>query len=239
MEYGPSLEAVSLNPRFSPESALLKTTLDIRWEEPDPSSSISRLEAELLAFSPSFDHHECRGEQTYHVFLHAARPNLPGPLRPDAGAELPRALEPFDGCLALAHLIEHAIIDFQCTIMELKRCSGVTGAYREPPTRFDVIIECPDCCIGRTCIGLTVSWLSLILEGESLGPAQQEVLAVARLAYQHHEEALTERAVARVLNWSESQAARALSTLQDAGLLAETPYAFNFGGISEYRVLAE
>ena len=141
LAYEPSSVAASLNPRFAPDSCLLRATLDIRWDEPDPFMAISHLEEELLAFSPSFGRHECRGDQAYHVFLGGARQNPSANPHTDLSG-------PFDGCLAFAHFIEHAIIDFQCTVTRQKRCSGVTGAYREPAQFFDVIVECPDLRIG-------------------------------------------------------------------------------------------
>ena len=233
LAYEPSVAAAaSLNPRFAPDSLLLLATLNICWDEPDPFSSISRLEEELLAFSPSFGRHECRGEQAYHVFLGGARQNPAANRR----ASFP---EPFEGCLALAHLIEHAIIDFQCTVTRQKRCSGVTGAHREPANFYDVIVECSDLRIGKTCLSLALSWLTSILAGQPIGSAERQVLAAARLAYRRRGQALMAPAVARALGCSERRAEKALSVLQGAGCLDQTPYSFNFSGIPEYRMALE
>lgn len=40
--------------------------LDIRWDDPDPAFAVARCEKVLLAFSPSFKRHECRGPEVYH-----------------------------------------------------------------------------------------------------------------------------------------------------------------------------
>jgi len=239
IEYGPLQAATSLNTSFSPDSRLLLATLDIEWDEPDPYGVIARLEDALLAFSGSFAQHECRGEQVYHVFLGAGRQFPARPEGASGGEGAPCAPWPFDGSLALAHLIEHAIIDFQCAITELRRCSGVTAAYRSPGNRFDIIVECPDRRIGETCLVLALFWLVSAISGERLGPTERQVLAAARLAYGRRGEGLTSRAVARGLGWSVREAERALAALEEAGYLERIPYSFNFSGVAEYRVAGD
>ena len=64
--------------------------------------------------------------------------------------------QPLDARLALAHLIEHAVIDFESAITRATRISGVTGARRSPPGRFDLMVECPDPAVGRLCLALAV-----------------------------------------------------------------------------------
>ena len=46
------------------DTPLLLVTLDIRWDEEDTVSAIANLEGALLAFSPSFAGHQCRGAGT-------------------------------------------------------------------------------------------------------------------------------------------------------------------------------
>ena len=236
LDYGFSEAAVNLNRKFDPASPLLIVTLDIQWEEQDTYSSISLLEETLMGFSPTFEKHECRGEQIYHVFLGAGRP-YPAPPEGSAAADdgSTAGLEPFDGRLALAHLIEHAIIDFQCAITHRRRCSGVTAAYRQLAGRFDVIVECANRRLGMVCLSLAVSWLTSALGGKTLGAAEKEVLTVARLAH-NRRGVLTPPAIARVLGWSEPRAQRALSALRDAGYLDQASYTLNFSGIPEYQV---
>lgn len=242
VEYGPSKAAPSLNAKLSPDSPLLLATLDVEWDEPDVFWAIARLEESLLAFSGSFAKHECRGEQGYHVFLGADRQY---PARIEAGdgkgasSAVPGPPKPFDGCLALAHLIEHATIDFQCAITGLKRCSGVTAAYKNPERRFDVIVECPDQGIGKTCLALAVSWLTSAVAGELLGSRERQILTAARLAYRSRGHVLTSQSAARALGVSERSAKSALAALADTGYLERTPYTINFSGIDEYLVGGE
>ncbi len=50
--------------------------------------------------------------------------------------------------LNILHLMEHVIIDIQCTITKMKKCSGITCNYHKPPNRFDIFVECIDKPIG-------------------------------------------------------------------------------------------
>lgn len=227
VDYGPLPEARALNPKFSPKSPILFATLDIRWDPDDPVAAVARLEAALLTLYPRFVLHECRGSSRYHVFAHVRRPAASG--SGDGGA-------PFEGALALAHLVEHAVIDFQCDILAKKRCSGITAARRAPRGRFDLMIECLDLHVGRCCLTLATTWLTMAARGHTLGPAEREILAVARLAYGHRGEALRPRSLARTLGWPQGRAERALSALSEVGYIVESPFTVNLSGVPEYRI---
>ncbi len=211
--------AATLNRKIAPDSPLLFAALTIRWEVSDPLAALSRLEQALLAFSPSFGRHECRGPLAYHVFLPAKD-----------------APEPIEPRLALAHLIEHAVIDFQCAVLGQGRCSGVTGALRDRPGRYDLMIECRDYSVGRLCLRLAVAWVTAAIAGAALGTAEGDLLIAARRVHQEPWEMHTPPALASGLGWTESRAARALAGLRGAGYLDEHSYALNFTGIPAYRI---
>ncbi len=232
IEHGPFPEARSLNPRFSPDRPLLLARLDILWLTEDPVAAIASVEETLLAFSPGFAKHECRGARSYHVFARAVR-RAPAPA---ASPQSDGAANPFEAALALAHLIEHAVLDFQCAITGERRCSGVTAARRSPPGRFDLLVECRDPEVGRCCLVLSVAWLTSITQGHTLGATERAILAAARLAHDRRGQGLRPPAVARALSWSEDQAWRALSALSEVGYLVETPYSMNLSGVPEYRL---
>ena len=61
IEYGAFPPASRLNHKIARDSLLLRATLDIRWDDPDPAPAVARCEKALLAFSPSFKRHACRG----------------------------------------------------------------------------------------------------------------------------------------------------------------------------------
>ncbi|HEU4402915.1 MAG TPA: hypothetical protein VFT43_12500 [Candidatus Polarisedimenticolia bacterium] len=225
VQYGPFPAAATLNVKMAPDRPLLYSTLEICWKAPDPTAAVSHLEQALLRFSSTFGKHECRGPRVYHVLLGGDGHHPVHPVAP-----------PFEGALALAHIIEHAVIDFLCTVTDEKRCSGVTAALRDPPCRFDLMIECPDFHLGRCCLALAVAWLSSAAGGQDLGPEKQKTLAAARLAYSQPGRPLTPPVVARTLGCSERQAERALFELRDAGYLDEFSCTINLSGVPEFRV---
>lgn len=231
--YGLVPSAVSLNPCFDPAKPLFVATLDIRWEDKDPLTSIAHLEEELLRFSPSFTRHACRGDEAYHVFL-KKRPETGKGERRRVREQGPPRME-FDGALALAHIVEHAAIDFQCAITGADRCSGVTGAHREPANRFDIFLECTDVRAGRCALVLALSWVASALSGGALGEFERGVLCAARMAYQRNGGLVTPPAIARELGWPQPRAERTLAALRDAGFLDENCYTMNFSGVPEYH----
>jgi len=234
IEFGPSPLAASLNREIEPGSQLLRAALDIRWNEPDPVLALRRIERRLLDISPTFMSHRCRGPIAYHVFVR--RPNGAA-AGPDPPAVPEGEAQPFDACLALAHLIEHAIIDFESAVTEEARVSGVTGARRTPPGRFDVMVECDDQRVGRLCLTLAVATLTAAA-GPPSGRPERDALAAVRLAHRHPGRTWTPGAVARALGWTFPRAVRALSSLRDLGYLTELPYTVNISGVPQYRVSA-
>ena len=227
IDYGPLLEARLLNPKITADSPLLLATLDIRWDPPDPVAAVARLEEALLAVCPGLALHECRGPSSYHVLAGARRLREATPGGSGSRLEAP---------LALAHLVEHAIIDFQCDILGERRCSGITAARRAPRGQFDLIVECPDLHVGRCCLSLATTWLTSAALGHTLGSAEREILAAARLARARTGEPLGPRAVARALHVPQARAERALSALSEVGYLVETRYTVNLSGVPEYRI---
>jgi len=223
-EYGTYPGAAALNWKFPRDAPIMLLTLEIAWDPSDPIKAISHLEETLLAFSPAFEKHECRGAEAYHVFASKGRP----------GARLPT--DTFNPRLALAHLIEHAVIDFQCVITDEKRCSGVTAEYRGHPGRFDLMIECRDPSVGRLSLALALAWLPAAIQSDHLGAAEREILEAARLVYRRPYEGLSPPAVAQAMTWTEEKATRALGALLEIGYLAETPYAMNLSGAPQYRI---
>jgi hypothetical protein len=224
VEHGLFPAARALNPRFGPESPLLLASLLVRWEPEDPAGAVAALEERLLAFSPGFARHECRGLETYHIFA------------PGRRAVPPTGPPVFEAGLMLAHLIEHAVIDFQCAVSRQRRCSGATAARRDGRDRYDLLVECRDFPVGRCCLGLAVTWLSAAADGHPPGAPEREILAAARLAHERRGESLTPALIARVLRWPGESARRALAALSEVGYLVESPYSVNLSGVPQYRV---
>jgi len=225
IEHGLFPWARSLNPKFSDDRLLLFATLDIAWRPPDPFLAIASVEQALIAFSPGAAA-LVPGAAAYHVF----KRSRPGPVATRSDPPL------LEGPLALAHLIEHAVIQFQCLITEAASCSGATAARRDPPGRFDLLIECRDVIVGRGCLALAIAWLTSIARGHTLGPPERLVLAVAGTAYRHRGKGLRPALLARMLQSREEEARRALSVLVDAGYLIKRSGPKGSRDAPEYRV---
>ncbi len=227
-------EALPLNPRFIPGRPLLIATLEIDWKPADPVRALSALERALLAFSPLFARHECRGEGIYHVF----RPDRNSHRRPRSARhrEEGAAHGPMEGALALAHLIEHAVIDFQSDVTGMTRISGITAAHRHAPGRFDLMVECLEPEVGSCCLRLAAAWLAAALDGEGPGAEEREVLNLLRLIRSLLRRSFFAPEVARRLGWSEERTVRGLEALRRAGYLEEAPSTMNFSGFREYRL---
>jgi hypothetical protein len=235
IQHGTFQEASRLNPRFAPDRPLLLTTLDIVWTPADPLEAIAGLEERLLAFSPGFRKHECRGLEAYHVFPgpKAAAHDKPSPKGPRR-ASSPREA-PYDANLALAHLVEHAIIDFQCEVTGESTCSGMTGAYRSVEHRYDLMVECGDFELGCCCLGLALSWMHEALQGHFLGVEHKDVLAALGWVRRHGSRAVFSSRLAMARGWTEERAERALTAIRDTGYLEIIPYSVSISGLREYR----
>ncbi|MCI0567530.1 MAG: hypothetical protein L0Z52_04950 [Acidobacteria bacterium] len=234
IQHGTLPLASRLNPRFAPDTPLLLATLKIRWAPRNPQRAIADLEKRLLAFSPGFRHHECRGMGMYHVFSHAG-----GNGKSHAGGEERAAssgkLEGFDAALALAHLLEHAVIDFLSEVTGEMTCSGITGAHRSVSHRYDLLVECRELEIGCCCLALALGWIQGLFRGHPMGSAEKDVLSLLRWMHRRASPPVFASRVAGVLGWSEDRAERALAALQQTGYLESTAYAMNLSGLPAYR----
>lgn len=224
--HGPFPAAAELNHKIDPGHPILRAALDIAWDDPDPAPAIGRLEQSLVTLSASFERHECRGPSAYHVFM--GNGAGPGPLPVTAE-------ESFDGRLALAHVIEHVVIDYLFAVNEVERCSGVTGARRDAASRYDLLIECDDEALGRLCLGLAVTVVNAAFLGRPLGESDRDPIVVTRMARALPGRPFTPPELARALGWTEMRARRAMMTMRQLGYLKEETYAMNLSGVPEYR----
>jgi hypothetical protein len=234
IRHGTFPQASRLNPRFTPDRPLLLVTLRIRWAPKNPPRAIAALEKGLLAFSPAFRRHQCRGMGIYHVFSDAGgnggSRSGSGESSASSGVE-----EEFDAGLALAHLLEHAVIDFLSEVTGEASCSGITGAHRSASHRYDVLVECREIEIGCCCLALALAWLQGLCRGQALGSAEKEVLSVLRWIHRRPAPEVFASRVAGALGWSEDRVERALQALQATGYLEAIDYAMNLSGVPAYH----
>jgi hypothetical protein len=172
--------------------------------------------------------------ETYHAFSRVggnggSYPGVEGP--PVASGSKER----YDAGLALAHLLEHALIDFLCEVTGEMPCSGITGAHRSAPYRYDLLVECRELEVGCCCLALALSWIQGLCRGHPMGSADREVLSILRWIHRRNTPMVFASRVARVLGWREDRVARALAALQETGYLETMNYAMNLSGMPVYR----
>jgi hypothetical protein len=219
----PSIE--SLNPSIKPGRWTIRLELEIEWEPADPVRSLALLEEGLLDVCPSLRAHRCGGPAAYHVRSFAKG----APRAPDDPA-------PVEPALALAHLIEHVMIDTVAYVTAASTVSGVTGARHESRTRFDVFVECRDPAVGALAWHLGVAWTSSLLRGDAVDRRETRILDVARSIYRSGARAFEAHRVAADAGLRADETEDLLGVLAAAGFASPAPYTMNFSGQRYYGV---
>lgn len=207
--FGAWPEVAPLNPALIPGSALLKLTLDLDWTDPDAAAVLGRVEDALARVSPTFRRHQCRGPHVYRVF---SRVRGEGP--PHDGGKPP---EP---SLALAHILEHAILDTVAFVTGAERVSGVTGAHRDAEHVYDVFVECSDTATASLAVQTALMWVADILEGREPEPRSRLALELARYLWRRRTMVALE-SVASELGLGACEVAAAAEALGERGFAVE------------------
>lgn len=118
IEFGRHSRARRLNPHFGRDSTLVKLSVEVA-AGPEPDRAFRRAVGTLVRLCPSLARHRCFG--------------------PDGRSFLEGASNAED---SLAHLLEHLVIDLGARLTSLEQLSGVTCAWRSPPNRYDIFVEC-------------------------------------------------------------------------------------------------
>lgn len=228
-DYGYHPSILPLNKSLRPSASTLRLTLEIDWDPPDPAQALSNLESDLLRVCPSLGEHQCRGPVQYHV--HGPSPGWTSKVR---GRWL--GVEPG---LALAHLIEHVMIDAVAFVTGLQRVSGVTGAHQDSERRFDVYVECPDYPVSLLARYVGISWVLTLLQRGSLDSAGAQTLRVARLIYNLGPRTLDPSLVAVEVGMDEADALEILERLEVAGFARRNGYTVNLSGTPYFRLSSD
>jgi hypothetical protein len=168
ISYGEFAEISGLNQRFKPGSKKIKIVLDIcgpgaREAEEDLTAVFVKLQRLL----PSLDRHQC-GE---HLFedLRLGRKTLYSQVS--------------DKITAIAHMMEHVIIDLQSKITGMDSCSGVTCGYKQPSYRFDLFVECKDKNVGAFSACFAADLLERLLSRKRLSGRYRALIELAGFLY--------------------------------------------------------
>lgn len=227
LDVGPYPEARLLNPQFSRAVPMLRLRVEVSWNPQDAGAALSGLEGQLARLSPTLSRHQCRGPHDYRILRTQAR---------EAGGP-PRPGRDFEPGLALAHVLEHLIIDAVAFLTGAAVVSGATGALRSPRDWYDVFVECPDPGIAPLVVALPLSWLSSMIAGGSVDGEGQTTLVVARHLYLRRGAGPCDpEALSRRLMRSPGEVEAALRWLKRNGFACPVGYTMNFSGVEYCRL---
>lgn len=222
LAFGAFAEVEAFNSGFASGHRKMRITVDTETHprRPDPE-----LLEQLQQTFPGLAGHHCRM-----AALGASPESPPGPAVVK-GIQLLEA-EPSAN---QAHLLEHLLLEMLSELEGVRRLSGVTCAYTEPPERNDVFVECADPESGAWAALLGIEAMNAALAGEALVPLFPDALHCARLVRSRSATALSAAALARTAGIPSLRAAAALELLARVSVVESETYAMNLSGEPHYR----
>jgi len=156
-----------LNHRFRPDVNHLVVTLDVNGYAPPASNDFLKIYHALAELFPTLSRHSCCEEWE----------NTPLFLREEPGVSIKSVGEVAD----VAHLVEHVIVDLQCSVSGMRQCSGITCGHRSPENRFDLFVECLDPRVGVFAAMFATSLVTAMLTRSRLSQRHRNLATAARL----------------------------------------------------------
>ena len=212
------------NPGFAPGHPKMRVTVDT---EAVPSIPDGELLEQLWGAFPALSRHECRVAPTR---TGAESPGEPAVVN---GIRLLEA----EASANQAHLLEHLLLEMLSELEGVRRVSGVTCAYTEPPERNDIFVECADPESGAWAALLGVEAMNAALAGELLSPLYPDAVRCARVVDPRRSSALTAAGIGRTADLPRPRAAAALELLARVSVLEPEAYAMNLSGEPYYRFI--
>ena len=209
VEVGLFPESLPLNPRFRPNMQRIKLEVDIEWQQEARVGALGEVEEALVEISPNLRRHECRGQPEYRIL------RAPGP----RGASGEDGGEPIEIPLALAHLLEHLMIDAVAALTGEPLVSGATGARWDSRRRFDIFVECPDDALAPLVVRLSVDWMRAAIAGRRLDGTGRPALELAQDLYARAARGLDTKIWARRRGRDPRQVESALRWLEKNGFV--------------------
>lgn len=80
--------------------------------------------------------------------------------------------------LDIIHIVEHVIIDLQCSLSGLKICSGITCNYKEPRNRYDIFVECADRKVGLSSALTAIEMVQRIIGRDQMKFASKHFISI-------------------------------------------------------------
>jgi hypothetical protein len=200
-EIGSFAELDRLNPRFIADSLRMK--LCIATTEPDGYylENFPHLLFRLMEAFPNLRRHDCGAGNEMSGFR---------------DVEITHHLLPFNivgGVIDTPHLLEHLIIELQCSLARMPVCSGITCGLWEPENRFDVFVECESESMAAFAGRLGVKIVNEVLRRGSVSPVLENLVRLAPLVHENPDWNAVR--LARQLAWKPAAARRALKALRE------------------------
>ncbi len=208
-EVGLFPQSLVLNPRFRPDVQRIKLDVEIDWEPVEGNRGLSALEKSLVEISPNLRQHDCYGQSAYRILR-----ELEG-VHNRSDSETAQIEVP----LAIAHLLEHLMIDTVATLTGEPLVSGATGARWDSRQRFDIFVECPHVAIAPLVVRLSVSRMQAVMAGRQLDGAGPATLELAHGIYARAGRGLNPTTWARRQRRDPREVASALHWLEKNGFV--------------------
>jgi len=152
-QYQKFSEVNHLNKNFIPNVNKLKLTVDVVSPAQAYKEIYPAVAAQFKHLFPNLKQHQCCNKNTIDAINSIDEHN--------------------NFILNVIHLMEHIIIDIQCTISHMKICSGVTCNYYEPSNRYDIFVECIDERVGYYAVQLVFDLVHNLLSNNRILPSYE------------------------------------------------------------------
>lgn len=206
--YGDFLEIENLYSRFGKGRKKIKVVVDVENQYDHSRDTFVRLFRHAAGLLPTLSCHSCCEEWDA----------APLCIREEEQVSIKRIGENAD----FPHLLEHLIVDLQCTLSGMKVCSGITCGWKKPEHRFDLFIECDDPRIGvfAACFGANL--INNFLAGKPSENDYGLILQIARLIDRFPETKGAISELARCLNHSVDNIIRALHAMAEMNFFIDS-----------------
>lgn len=194
-----------LNHNFDPEREHLVVTLDVDGYTSPPANGFLTIYHALADLFPTLSHHTCCEQWE----------NTPLYLQEEEGVSIKWVGEVAD----VAHLIEHLIVDMQCAISGMPKCSGITCGHRDPENRFDLFIECTDPKVGAFSAHLATYLVGAMFTKPRLSRRYRDIITAAHHAVNKPESVLDGHTLAEALAVSPARGCWTHAALRAFGLI--------------------
>lgn len=211
-EIGSFPEVDRLNPRFVANSLRLKLCIDMTEPPSYYLESFPHLLYRLIESFPNLRRHDCSAGEEMNGFrgLQIAHHLLP--------------IKIVGSVIDTAHLLEHLIIELQCSLAQMRMCSGITCGLWEPENRFDIFVECEKANVASFAGRLGVNIVNEVMRRGKMTSSQERMLRIAPMLLECP--TLSSAHLARQLKWSTAIVSRSLSALRELEFPFEQEHTF-------------